>query len=767
MRPRDWVIALAALAAVGVAIFAVGSVHRGPQAIVAVLVAVAVATTALSGRRRARPSPLVVLLGVASGLTVLQLLPLSDGLLEQLAPVTHALRVDGAELLGISPWSAISADAGATLGALVMFLTLLGLASITLRISASERGRYRIVASVAALCTLTAVVSLIHKLFALTSLYGLYEPEYAKPQILGPLLNGNSLACLTAFGAMLCIGLAAHRRQPGWLRALWLLAILPCGAVTVITVSRGATIAFIGGSLVVLGLLMAQRFTTQEKGRKRRSSRFLSNALPMATLAGCLVVLVIYSNASSVERQLSELSIDEIHYSRSKFAAWRAATALIEESPWVGVGRGAFASTFPRVHDASGLATYSYVENEYVQAVVDWGIPGAGLLGLALLWLAYASARRWKDGALAAGSLGALVVVAMQSNVDFGLEFLGLAAPVTAIAATLAYVPLREATRPLIIRGLRVTHALGLLAGAGLLLSDVTTSLDEDRAAISQRTNLVRVRESANRHPLDYYSYAVAADLLKKSGDTRAIRLLNHALALHPSHPHLHRMAARMLKEQGFVAQSAVEYAAALKTTPDPRELLTEIAGAFSPEQAANALPITDVDPAALTNALDALGKLEVARNWLGRLLVLQQNVSQACSQMYRLAERGDVKAAEMAGRSCSDRLPDYQTRIVLARMLSTKTAYSETVRLLHDVDAWQSRREEKVDAWFLLCDAHLALGNADEGKRCLRRLDASPDMLEEQRATLFQRIEDANRSPRPQSNGDAPQTPVPPASPR
>ena len=78
MRFRDWVTALAGLAAVAVSIFAVGGVLRGVQATVALLVAVALGGTFISQRGLARISPLIALLGVATVLTALQLIPLPD-----------------------------------------------------------------------------------------------------------------------------------------------------------------------------------------------------------------------------------------------------------------------------------------------------------------------------------------------------------------------------------------------------------------------------------------------------------------------------------------------------------------------------------------------------------------------------------------------------------------------------------------------------------------------------------------------------------------
>ena len=71
-----------------------------------------------------------------------------------------------------------------------------------------------------------------------------------------------------------------------------------------------------------------------------------------------------------------------------------------------------------------------------------------------------------------------------------------------------------------------------------------------------------------------------------------------------------------------------------------------------------------------------------------------------------------------------------------------TKHGEGEAIRLLQDVESWQSRRDEKIDAWLVLCDAHLKLGYVDEAKRCLRRLDASPDMLPERRAQVITRLE-------------------------
>ncbi|HEY5922712.1 MAG TPA: O-antigen ligase family protein, partial [Kofleriaceae bacterium] len=433
---------------------------------------------------------------------------------------------------------------------------------------------------------------------------------------------------------------------------------------------------------------------------------------------------------------------DELSQTRSKFVAWKSAAQLVEDSPWVGIGRGAFESAFTRVHPTSGLAIYSHVENEYIQAVVDWGVLGGLALAFAAIWLAVVAVKRWRDGPLAAGALGALTVVAIQSNVDFGIEFLGLAAPVTAIAATLAYAPLREITRVRAVLVMRGAHIAALGVAALLLLSSATMLLDEDRRAIDEHRSFATVRASAERHPLDYYSYAVGAELADQANDPRSIRLLNHAMVLHPTHPGLHRMAARMLYRDGFVSQATIEYAAALRYTEQPAKLIREIVAFFPREEAALALPVDYPDLELLVRTLIDLGRTDIATLWLERVLERRPNQSRPCEQLFLVAQNGDIKAVRIGIRRCAEMLPDYQTRLSIATRLANRLAHADVIEMLHDVDSWESRVDDKINAWLAMCDAHVALGHADDAKRCLRRLDASPDMRPERRGEILKRLE-------------------------
>ncbi|HSK01535.1 MAG TPA: O-antigen ligase family protein, partial [Kofleriaceae bacterium] len=474
----------------------------------------------------------------------------------------------------------------------------------------------------------------------------------------------------------------------------------------------------------------------------------LTSSLPIAVVAVCGLVIVVYTSAGGVGRQLGETSLAELQADASKFGVWRSSLQLIEESPWLGIGRGAFEPAFTRVHPPSARHTASHLENEYLQAVVDWGILGAIACALAVGWLALVVIRRWHDGPLAAGALGAIAVIAVQSVVDFGIQLLGVAVPAVAVAGTLAYGPVRELGARAVLRArlLRIGHVAALAAAAAALLSDATTSVDEDHQALAGRATPATLAELAaplERHPLDYFLYGLAAEAMIRDADPRAIRTLNHALVLHPTHVGLHRMAARLLLRGGHPAQAALEYAAALRGMRAPQALLREIVTAFEdPATAARAIPLDFPQVDAIVRALIGLERIDVATVWLTQLLRLRPRDAHACELLYALSLRsGDLAAAEATGRHCVEIAPSRQSRLALARVLYRKEAYAEAIRQLHDVSRWTGRVDEIAAAWLLVCDAHRELAQWDDAVRCLRRLDAS-GYLERRRGEVAGRLD-------------------------
>jgi hypothetical protein len=694
--------------------------------LVAGIAAGALIPTLFSRRGFEQRSPLVLLIGAALGWTMFQLAPIPQAVVHGLSPTLASLREDGVQLANVSTASTVTMDVPATVQAAAFLLTLIAVATVALRVSVSERGRYTLMAFVAATAGVAAAISGVHKLFGATSLYGLYHPMQATPVLMGPLLNTNHLGCLMAVGAAASTALLFYQRQTSVHRAVWALVALGCIGAALATLSRGATLALVCGVSVTVATIVFQHTRQLETRSRRRRERFFATTLPIGITVACGLVVAAYVGAGAVIHQLEDTSLREIHNAHSKFAAWQSAYTLVEESPWVGVGRGAFESTFTRVHPESAFGTFSHPENEAVQAVVEWGIPATIVLGLLAAQLLSRSVRRWRDGPLAAGAFGVLAAVAFQSNFDFGMELLGLAVPVTVALATLSYVPLVELSaqslfRARLIRALCVAALVGL---ATLLITSRTTTIEEDHIAI-RSASTGRIRESIERHPLDYYSYASLADVMIHAGDPDAVRLLNHAMRLHPTHAGLHRLAAQLLIRANRIGQATSEFTTALRYSIDPQPVLAEMFALLSVEDTARAIPLEfEIDKT--VRIFQAPKRLDVALRWLDRVLANKVSLH-AADAMYSVAlEHKDHEAAERAARVRCQIVPSTPCTLALARVLAVGRKHAEIVQQLKDVATWSGHRDERIEAWFLLCDAQLALGNASETTSCLRRLVAS-----------------------------------------
>ena len=728
MRTRERVTGWAAVVVVAAAVLLLGAAPRWAQAITALAAGAAVATSFSSRRTFTRPPWLSVTLGVALVLCLVQLIPLPQSLLERLSSEGAMLRVDGAALAKTSPWTAITLDAPGTLRAACFFAILLAFAHVALRVSVQERGRYFVLAGIAGVCALTAVIVGAHAMLGSDALYGIYTPRQAHPSVLGPLLNENHLGGLMAMGTLLAGGLLMVRGQRSWVRASWTLVAAACGAVTVASHSRGATLALLFGALVFGAILAGQRFTRAEN--ERRST--LRTSLPVAIVALCAVLVIIYASAGRVTDELSRTSLDEVNQPLSKFAVWRASGALIDEAPWFGVGRGAFEPAFTRIHAPTALVSYSHVENEYVQVLVDWGVIGAGLLAIAGVLVAVAAIRRWREGPLAAGALAALVAIGAQSVVDFGAELLGLAVPIVGIAATLTYVPLKEVSQRRLVasRAARAAYVIGAIAAALLLLSRVTTTIDEDHRALAGVTSLddPTLHDVIERHPLDYYGFSIAAEVAGRSGDASAVSLLNHALRLHPYHPGLHHLAARMLVRAKRFDQAALEYAIVLRSTVKRGPVLTEMLARLPADVFADRLPLDGIGTEELAkNLLAVNAPIEAMVRWLVRVLEVRPGEVVACHWLYTLGiNPWNEHAAAEAVKHCDSTGMANEERLLLARGLLRAGKFDEVLRSVTGVETWTGRRDTKVHAWLLGCEAHLGAGHTDEARQCLHAVDRS-----------------------------------------
>jgi O-antigen ligase len=709
------------------AVLCVGSALRWTQALVAVLLALALGIQLVARRRLERVSPLLVLIGLAMVFTAIQLIPLPAGVRESLNPTGEALRQDGALLAGTEPWGSLSLDPASTLRSLAFFTVLFGVAVVALRFAANERGRFALLGAVALTCGIAAAVTGLHTLFGATTLFGTYQPAHASPGVLGPLLNSNHLGSLMAVGAVLSISLAFYPRQIVQLRVLWIVSAAGCAALALVTASRGAALALMLGVAVTGVLMLAHKLGAQK--RQRRST--LRNDLPIAIVVTLGLGLAVFASAGRVADQLDETSLAEIDQPASKFAAWSASMQLVSESPWTGIGRGSTEPVFTRIHEASSQVTFSHLENEYVTAVVEWGIPATILIALAFGACVLVAIRRWRDGPLVAGALGALAAILFQSAVDFGVELLGVAMPVTIIAATVTSVPLRESGDRLRVQAQRCVLIGGLLLAGLVLILPMTKSVQEDRDAARHRQPSVdEIREMIERHPLDYFGFALMANVhaTEPQGSQRAISYLNHALRLHPTHPGLHRLAARTLVAARLRSQAAVEFSIALSGTPLPYKLLGEIVVQLpAAEEAALAIPVDYRRPELILRALKDHKRDDVALRWLERVVASPYRTLEFVDKLYALAlERRELEVAERAAKTRIALAKTTTSRLMLAKIQFRRKEHDELLKNLSDVMTWRGRFDEQAEAWLLVCDVHIERVDWDAALQCLHRLDAS-----------------------------------------
>jgi len=743
-RWRDAACSGLGAAALLTSVLVVGGVQRWTMAIVALLLALALALQWLARRRLDGVSPLVAVLGAAAALTALQLIPLPSGLLELLNATGNGLRDDGATIAQTSPWPSISLDPAATLANLAFFVILLGVALLATRMVGSQGGRFAVLGAVAVVCGLAAIVTAVHTLVSADSLYGLYAPQYSKGgPIFGPLLNPNHMGGLMAIGAVLSLGLAFYHRQAAQLRVTWIVIGVSCVVLVGASLSRGAIIGLVIGLLVTGALLVTSRLSAPKLRRRR-----LRNDAPIFAVVGLGLAVAMYTSAGGVVEQLGNTATTEWDQPSSKYEAWKSSLELVAETPVVGIGRGATESTLTRVHPRSARWTYGHLENEYLTVLVEWGLLGVLVMGALLVWCAKAAIPRWRDGPLAAAAFGALAAIMFQSGVDFGIELLGLAVPVTMIAATVIQVPLRASGSTTLLRLVRIGMTALLVLAAVVLLLPATRSVREDHELIvaDRSSTIADARASIERHPLDYMGFGEGAEMLWRAGNPEAIRFLNHALMLHPTHPGLHRMAAQMLAGAKHYRQAALEYSLAMNAELAPRRMLEDIVATLpNPDDIAAAIPTDYYSVDVMLHALSDLKRDDIAQKWLARVADRPEHDVRIIDKLYDTAmARKDLDGAKAAALLRMKYVHTQTSRVMLAKVQFARTEYDVLLTSLADVAKWTGRIDEKGQAWLILCDVYAAKRMWEDAVKCLHRLDASGSLVA--RNGILKRLQEINQ---------------------
>jgi tetratricopeptide (TPR) repeat protein len=575
--------------------------------LVVCLLALAAATVGGTSR------PFRTSVGVALPLALLviplvQSLPLPMGLRGLVDPAGNALLVDN-DIATLRTWP-LSLDPAPTRECVGKAAAAVAIFLLAYHWASGQTKRHLVARLVGATGIVAVTIGLGHRILGLTEVYGLFSSQM-RSLLLGPFVNPNHTAELLELTAFTCVACALQRDNL-LNRYGWLMGALMCAAGAVGTLSRGALVGLMAGTLMFVFLI---RLSTEGGTRPRRGVAAAWGVGGVVLVAALAAVL---GAGGLVDRFKSGSVVADV-----RFQLWRDAFRILAAHP-AGIGRGAFNHVYPiyrTVKNEAFSITYAYLENHPLQLLVDSGV----LLYLAVLAGVGLVIReivlRGRRDRIEAALLAALVAVTAHSFVDFGLETLGVSLPFAAILGTVLG-RCRGAEAAAISR--RASLSVVAVSCAGLLFGVASIAHPSDdnfdallkgaKTPAESRALLLRAQTA---HPTDYYyAYAFARTEPLKGTDGRSPRLhaLNRALRLCPGCEQVHAEVARTLWRMGRRSQSLVEWRIAVQDQPKRlEETMTELwhAGA----QPADLAALASFDPARMVEAADFLAnKGELAK---------------------------------------------------------------------------------------------------------------------------------------------------------
>jgi tetratricopeptide (TPR) repeat protein/O-antigen ligase len=473
-------------------------------------------------------------------------------------------------------------------------------------------------------------------------------------------VNPNHLAALLALASWPALGLSLAARGP--IRAAWLAAFAISGLGIFLTLSRAGIAAFFAG-WAVFAVLQARRAATEVPGGRSPWRAAVAPAAIGVVLAAAAVV--------ALEPVLAELRSVARVAGDPRAEVWPAAVRMLARHPLLGIGRGAFAAAFAGHREDLAPVTYTHAENEWLQTVVDLGLP-AGLAVLAALVWTFGAAARPRDLPRAViGALAGLAALGVHVLFDFAPALPGVAVPLGivlgAVASPLRGVRLPRPAWPIAA----LVLAAGGLGGLGYQLRHPAEEGDLVARAPSADQAVRLARAQAPLRPADWLPQAAAGIRLVQEGRcAEGLPWLGRAMWLAPTAPEPHRYAARCLAAGGRGEEARVEY-----------RLATSLGDARALEEAIHRFPSVD-------ELLAAAPDTPAGRSMLGTILARAGRPSDAALALedavrqypdpalradlarYRL-EAGDAGGALESARAALAEDPrDVRARVLAARAL-------------------------------------------------------------------------------------------------
>lgn len=223
----------------------------------------------------------------------------------------------------------------------------------------------------------------------------------------------------TALGERLARALNIYFAQSWYLLLAWIVVL----TALILANSRAGLVSSLLGIFALLGALTLSRSA---------SRRVLLWSTAIVTVA---VMAFILFSGDLVGRRFS----DSIEQSRGRIAIYELTLEAIGDSPILGMGFGTYRQVFQlyRKPIAEFRAPAAQAHNTYLENALELGVPTASALVLSvgsLVLLCLLGVRRRRRGAIyPATAVGAGVLLAFHSTIDFSLQM-------PAIAASFAFI---------------------------------------------------------------------------------------------------------------------------------------------------------------------------------------------------------------------------------------------------------------------------------------------------------------------------------------
>ncbi len=445
---------------------AIGAVHWPVQMTLAGIAGALLLAYALLGFRRGfriRVDGFVILGLLLLGAMFLQLMPLSDGLLESLSPHAFAGYAK-ARSLGYDVVGRISVDPAATGHLICLVATALCLYIVAFNLSYREGIGNKLLAVVGIGGALVAALVFVH--FAANSklILGFYSPAQGVPKsqlFISAFVNNNNAAGFLNLTLFILAG-QWQKAQFGKVKGIYAVLVLITAAASVVMLSRGGLLAMLMGGLFLAAI------TRWGGGRSRSSNPAVTVVGVLLSVLAVFLFLVIFNK---VLGQVEDSRLFPFGEAETKMLLWDRARGAAQAYSKVGAGGGAFAAAFHPFNDLVSRTTISHAENELVQPLVEFGlVAGVAtlLIPVVLAWRRFSFAR--SDG-FYAGALAGLFALGIQQLADFALRIPGVLLPAViamgALSGGWAKARSKDRTWPLRISGLKL---IPLAATAYLLL---------------------------------------------------------------------------------------------------------------------------------------------------------------------------------------------------------------------------------------------------------------------------------------------------------